>query len=62
MFDLHRISAVPIVVGTFNMVAKSFQSYVGQVSPHTHMDTIQKTTVLGTAYILWHVLTDNIDC
>eukprot|EP00957_Ditylum_brightwellii_P022250 1679557-Ditylum_brightwellii.AAC.1 len=61
MFGLHRISTVPIVVGTFGMEAKGFQNYVGYVSTHTHLDMIQKTAVLGTAHILWHVLTDNID-
>eukprot|EP00957_Ditylum_brightwellii_P180959 13786387-Ditylum_brightwellii.AAC.1 len=30
MFSLHRISTVLIVVGTFGMVAKSFENYVGQ--------------------------------
>eukprot|EP00957_Ditylum_brightwellii_P015777 1188475-Ditylum_brightwellii.AAC.1 len=61
MFGLCRLSTIPIVVGTFGTVAKSFENYVGQVSPNTHLDMIQKTAVLRTAHILWHVLTDNID-
>eukprot|EP00957_Ditylum_brightwellii_P076960 5849360-Ditylum_brightwellii.AAC.1 len=60
MFGLLRISTVPIVVGTFGTVAKSFQNYAGQVSPNTHLDMIQKTAVLGTAHILWHTFMDNI--
>eukprot|EP00957_Ditylum_brightwellii_P051847 3931950-Ditylum_brightwellii.AAC.1 len=60
MFDLHRISTVPVTTGISGTIDKSFQNYVGQVSPDTHMDTIQKTAVLGTAHILRHILTDNI--
>eukprot|EP00957_Ditylum_brightwellii_P120754 9210909-Ditylum_brightwellii.AAC.1 len=48
MFGICKGSTVLIVIGTFGTVAKSFQNYVGQVSPHTHMETIQKTAVLGT--------------
>eukprot|EP00957_Ditylum_brightwellii_P061576 4672742-Ditylum_brightwellii.AAC.1 len=62
MFSLCRISTVLIVVGTFHVVAKSFENYVGQVSPKMHLDTIQKTAVLTTEKILQHILTDNIDC
>eukprot|EP00957_Ditylum_brightwellii_P111975 8539179-Ditylum_brightwellii.AAC.1 len=32
------------------------------VSSNTHLDMIQKTAVLGTVYILQHVLMDNIGC
>eukprot|EP00957_Ditylum_brightwellii_P000711 55753-Ditylum_brightwellii.AAC.1 len=43
-----------------NAVGNSFHNYVGQMSPHTHMDTIQKTAVLRTAHILQHILRDSI--
>eukprot|EP00957_Ditylum_brightwellii_P105539 8046041-Ditylum_brightwellii.AAC.1 len=59
IFGLHRISTAPIVVGTFGMVAKKFQNCVG-VLPNMHLLTIQKTAVLKTAHILWHVLMENI--
>jgi hypothetical protein len=60
-WEVRKIQTIPIIVGTFGTVCKNFTYYLKQVSPHIRPDVVQKNTVLGTAHVLRHVLTDNMD-
>eukprot|EP00957_Ditylum_brightwellii_P132738 10121941-Ditylum_brightwellii.AAC.1 len=60
-WEVCKIQTIPIVIGTFGTVCKNFIYYLKKVSPHNRPDVVQKTAVLGTVYVLRHVLTDNMD-
>jgi hypothetical protein len=48
---------IPVTIGATGTISKSFRKYVSTI-PGTHeVKKLQKTTILGTAHILWKVLT-----
>ena len=47
---------IPAVLGALGSVTKNFEKYVGEIGIKIDLHTVQKTTLLGTAWILRKVL------
>jgi uncharacterized membrane protein len=48
---------IPVVTGATGTISKSFRKYVSNISGNHDVRELQKTAILGTAHILWEVLT-----
>eukprot|EP00957_Ditylum_brightwellii_P196125 14943570-Ditylum_brightwellii.AAC.1 len=55
---LHRVHTIPVIVSVFGTVCCNLDTYITKISPSINIDTIQKIVLLGSAHILWNVLTD----
>jgi hypothetical protein len=52
-----KARVIPVVTGATGTISKSFRKYVSNIPGNHDIKEIQKTAILGTAYILWKVLT-----
>jgi len=48
---------MPVIIGATGPISKSFRKYVTNIPGNHEIKELQKTTILGTAHILWKVLT-----
>jgi hypothetical protein len=48
---------IPVIIGVTGTISKSFRKYVSNISGNHEVRELQKTAILGTAHILWEVLT-----
>jgi hypothetical protein len=48
---------IPVIIGTTGTISKSFRKYVCNIPGNHEVKELQKTATLGTAHILWKVLT-----
>ena len=58
MWNVKR-KVIPVVNGATGTtrISKSFRKHVSNIPGHHDVKELQKTTILGTAHILWKVLT-----
>ena len=57
MLEPKKIKSIPIVIGALGTVCKDINDYLKTISPNIEFRTVQKTALLGTAYILRNFLT-----
>jgi hypothetical protein len=51
-----KTKAIPVIVGATGTISESFRKYVSNIPGKHEIKELQKTTILGTAYILRKVL------
>ena len=56
LWDMQKVSVIPVVVGALGAVSTRFQKFVKDIGITLKIEYAQKTTLLGTAWILWLVL------
>ena len=52
-----KTTVIPVIIGAAGTISKSFRKYVSNIQGHHEVRELQKTAILGTAHILWKVLT-----
>jgi ribosomal protein L17 len=52
-----KTKVIPVITGATGTILKSFRKYVSNVPGNHEVKELQKTAILGTAHILWKVLT-----
>jgi hypothetical protein len=52
-----KIRVTPVIIGATGSISKSFRKYVSNIPGNHEVRVLQKTAILGTAHILWKVLT-----
>ena len=60
-WNLKKIRTIPVIVGALGTVSTTIRENIKQISPNIQFDTIQKTTLLGTAHIIRNFLTPRKD-
>jgi hypothetical protein len=55
MWDV-KTRVMPVIIGATGTISKSFRKYVSTVPGNHEVKELEKTTILGTAHILWKVL------
>jgi hypothetical protein len=52
-----KARVIPVIIGATGTISKSFRKYVSTVPGNHELRELQKTAILGTAYILRRLLT-----
>jgi hypothetical protein len=52
-----KTRVIPVINGANGTISKSFRKYVNNIPGNHDVNEQQKTAILGTAHILWKVLT-----
>jgi len=52
-----KTKVIPVIIGATGTISKSFRKYVSNTPGNHKVKKLQKTAILGTAHILWKVLT-----
>jgi hypothetical protein len=52
-----KARVIPVIIGATGTISKSFRKYVSSIPGNHEVREQQKTAILGTAHILWKVLT-----
>jgi hypothetical protein len=52
-----KTEAIPVIIGATGTISKSFRKYMSNIAGNHEVKELQKTALLGTAYILRKVLT-----
>ena len=52
-----KTRVTPVIIGVTGTVSKSFRKYICYILGNHEMKELQKTAILGSAHILWKVLT-----
>jgi hypothetical protein len=52
-----KTKVIPVIIGATGTISKSFRKYVKNVPGNHEVKELEKTAILGTAYILRKVLT-----
>jgi hypothetical protein len=52
-----KTKVIPIIIGATGTISKSFKKYVSNIPGNHEVQELQKTAILGTAHILWKVVT-----
>ena len=56
LWSLKKIDVVPVVLGARENITKNFEKHIDKIGIKIDLDTVRKTTLLGTARILKKVL------
>jgi len=56
MWNVKR-KVIPVIIGATGTISKSFRKYVSNIPGNHEVKELQKTAKLGTAHIIWKVLT-----
>jgi hypothetical protein len=51
-----KTKVTPLIIRATGTISKSFRKYLSSISGKHDIKELQKTTILGTAHILWKVL------
>ena len=51
-----KTRVIPLIIGATGTVSKSFRKYPSNITGNPEVKELQKTAILGTAYILRKVL------
>jgi hypothetical protein len=51
-----KTKVIPVIIGATGTISKSFRKYVSNVPGKHEVKELEKTAILGTAYILRKVL------
>jgi hypothetical protein len=52
-----KTRVTPVITGANGTISKLFRKYVRNIPGNHEVKELQKTAILGTAHILWKVLT-----
>jgi hypothetical protein len=52
-----KTNVIPVIIGATATISKSFRTYVSNIPGNHEVKELQKTAILGTAYINREVLT-----
>jgi hypothetical protein len=52
-----KSKVIPVIIGVNGTISKAFRKYVSNMPGNYGVKKLQKTDILGTAHILWKVLT-----
>jgi hypothetical protein len=52
-----KARVIPVIIGATGTISKSFRKYVSSIPGNHEVRELKKTAILGTAHILWKVLT-----
>jgi hypothetical protein len=52
-----KARVIPVIIAATGTISKSFSKYVSSIPGNHEVRELQKTAILGTAHILWKVLT-----
>ena len=52
-----KTRVIPVIMGATGTISKSFRKYVSNIPGNHEVKKLQKTAILGTAYIIRKVLT-----
>jgi hypothetical protein len=52
-----KTRVIPVIIGATGTISKSFRKYVSSIPGNHEVRELQKIAILGTAHILWKVLT-----
>ena len=52
-----KTRVIPVIIGATATISKSFSKYISNIPGNHEVKELQKTAILGTAYILRKVLT-----
>jgi hypothetical protein len=52
-----KTRVIPVIIGVTGTISKSFRKYVSNIPGNHEVMELQKTAILGTAHIIWKVLT-----
>ena len=52
-----KTRVIPVIIGVTGNISKSFRRYISNIPGNHEVKELQKTAILGTAHILWKVLT-----
>ena len=52
-----KARAIPVIIGATGTISKSFKKYMSVIPGNHDIKELKKTAILGTAHILWEVLT-----
>ena len=52
-----KARVISIIIGATGTISKSFRKYVSNIPENHDVKEVHKTAILGTAHILWKVLT-----
>jgi hypothetical protein len=52
-----KTRVIPVIIGVTGTISKSFRKYVSNIPGNHKIKELQKTAILGTAHILWKMLT-----
>ena len=55
--ECKKKKVIPVIIGATGTISKSFNKYVSNIPGNHEVKELQKTAILGTAHILWKVLT-----
>jgi hypothetical protein len=50
-----KTRVIPVIIGATGTISKSFRKHVNNIPENHGVKELQKTTILGTAHILWKV-------
>ena len=51
-----KTTTVPVIIGTFGLVKKGTEDYIGKIPGNIRITELQKTVLLETAHILRRIL------
>jgi hypothetical protein len=51
-----KTRVIPVKIGATGTISKSFRKYVSSIPGNHEVRELQKTTILGTAHLLWKVI------
>ena len=52
LWNLKKVTVIPVVTGALGWISNCFGSYMGKVGVEVKLQVVQKTALLGTASIL----------
>jgi hypothetical protein len=52
-----KTKVIPVIIGATGTISVSFRKYVSNIPGNHEVKELQKIAILGTAHILWKVLT-----
>jgi hypothetical protein len=52
-----KTKVIPVIIVANGTISKSFRKYMSNIPGNHEVKELQKTAILGTAHILWKVLT-----
>ena len=51
-----KVEVIPVIIGATGIVDKNIQKYAGRIPGCHNIYSLQRSAILGTAHILWKVL------
>ena len=52
-----KTTVIPVIIGVAGTISKLFRKYISNIPGNHEAKELQKAAILGTANILWKVLT-----